>query len=88
MPLPKVRLLRFAVTPRPVATLELANVPDNTLPVKVEASAPSRPLIVGAPLTTALVLPSYCLLVATKPLMVTGACVMLDAAVIAPVPMA
>jgi hypothetical protein len=38
LPLPNVRLLRFAVTPIRVPALALANAPDNTLPVNVEAS--------------------------------------------------
>ena len=74
------------MTPIPVATLELANAPDNTVPVKLEVSEASRPLIVGAPPMTAAVVPSYCLFAASKPLIVTGAGVMLAVALIATLP--
>ena len=59
-----------------------------TVPFKLEASEPSRPLIVGTPPMTASVLPSYSLSVATNPPMVTGAGVMLALALIAPLAIA
>ena len=74
------------MTTIPLAKSELVNAPDNTVPVKLEVSEPSRPLIVGAPPMTTSVVPSYCLFAATNPPMVTGAGVMLAVALIGRVP--
>ena len=70
----------------PLATFGDAKVP-TAVPVAVEVSEPNKPVTIGVPEITSAVVDVYTLLFATKPLMVTGAGVMLAVAVIAPLAM-
>ena len=78
MALDKDRLLKLAVTAILLPTLALAKLPTVAVPDKVAVSLPNRPpAIADVPVKVALVVVSYTLLAAFKPLMVTGAAVIL-----------
>ena len=78
MALDKDRLFKLAVTAISLPTLALAKLPAVAVPDKVAVSLPNRPpAMASAPVKAALVVVSYTLLTAVKPLMVTGAAVML-----------
>ena len=70
--------LKLGVTAIPEAALALAKLPAVAVPDKVAVSLPNRPpAMASVPVKVALVAVSYTLLAAVKPLMVTGAAVML-----------